>query len=230
MNIFLHIPKTAGTSVRQVLAQVTGLGTGLGTGKPRYRFSDDWDLGKELVKHPCSSIRKWDTVGGHLEIWWFYPLIRQVAREGRTCHIYTVLRNPVERAFSDYNHFRRTRNHPMHDKALSFPFDRFYREVEKIHNPMCRYLCGEEDHDKALRNIEKFKIRVGCQRNLEPFWDRIESDFYAKIHDRSIKANTGTYPLPITNKDSESVKVMDREDSLLYDMLFSEGNDFVCHG
>ena len=91
---FLHIPKTAGTSVAAMLQQIASA--------HRLNFH-----GPLLIDH-LRSIPQWensDILAGHLG--------RLPLKSG--FEFFTLLRNPIERLYSYYSHVQRDKNHYFHD-------------------------------------------------------------------------------------------------------------------
>lgn len=98
---FFHIPKTAGSSVRKNLIE--------------HAFASDricpWWLWDQLITVPRSKLDQWDVFRGHF-LSHFEPYL------GRPLATFTLLRNPVARTISHYNHVRRHTDHPFHEHAL----------------------------------------------------------------------------------------------------------------
>jgi hypothetical protein len=99
--IFLHIPKNAGTSMRQVFARQY-------SGKPVYTFGSEHV--RELEQFRALSQAKRDAyqgIMGHIQYG-----IHQYWSDPAT--YITLLRDPVERTISSYYYIQHNPNHPRH--------------------------------------------------------------------------------------------------------------------
>src|SRR3569833_1967841 len=96
---FLHIPKTAGTSLIRWLHA---------TGRFRACPHGLWSL---LLGAERASLDQYDLFCGH-----FYRYLAPYL--GRTLATFTFLRNPLDRAFSHYRHALRDTHHYHHARAL----------------------------------------------------------------------------------------------------------------
>lgn len=107
--VFLHIPKTAGISLRDViLARMEG--------RPRFRILNPIDDARKLRALPAAQRAALGLVEGHL-----YYGIHEVLP--RPCVYMTMLRDPVERVLSYYSFVREWEPHHLHrrvnDEGLS---------------------------------------------------------------------------------------------------------------
>jgi hypothetical protein len=112
---FLHIPKTAGTSMHRVLATIFG--------PERCTAPLLWD--QLLERGP-----DWDA-GLRCVIGHFGGLLPLYAGR-RPLRLITMLREPVARALSHINHVQRDPNHPYHAMAQGLAI------AEYCHHPMLR--------------------------------------------------------------------------------------------
>lgn len=110
--IFLHVPKTAGTSARSVFVSMLG----------------PWYFAFDAAKHrrEPGEPAVWDEpgffdnllmVGGHIGR--SHPLVRAARATGRRIVLLAALRDPVRRAVSFYDYVRNRRRHPMHEELIS---------------------------------------------------------------------------------------------------------------
>lgn len=97
---FLHIPKTAGTSLNKWLVN---------SGK--FNICPD-GLWSQLLSRPKDQLENYSFFFGH-----FYRHFP--AYLGNSVNTITFLRNPIDRAISHYEHIKRDKNHYFHQKVLN---------------------------------------------------------------------------------------------------------------
>ena len=101
--VFLHFPKTGGTTygafLKQHLASVT-------------QFESWREVGSGKLEVPDGLLR------GHM-------LFEQVRHLQKKCLFVTIMRHPLERTISYYHHMLRYPAHPHHETAMSISLDEF---------------------------------------------------------------------------------------------------------
>ncbi len=97
----------------------------------------------------------------------------------------TILRNPVDRAISLYNHFLRDKKSAYHNLALK-GFSTFMRNCKEAQNSFCKKYSGEMDKDVnediynlAFNNLKDFK-HVLFFENLNKDFDKIKKIYSLK--------------------------------------------------
>jgi hypothetical protein len=173
--IFLHIPKTAGTTLQTVIAR-------------QYRKADVLSLQSvkdsanftNLSESRRNSIRM---LKGHM------PFGLHAAFPSGTVEYFTVLREPLARVVSNYNHFfspREERYHPFykefHEKKYSLQQFVESGKILNVDNCMVRYLSGQFDREfgqcdtamleAALANLEKISL-IGLNEYFDVFLMRL---------------------------------------------------------
>jgi hypothetical protein len=150
---FVHIPKTAGVSLMHVLAEQYGKQRML-QDTSTFEFKNFW-----------SRYGNWTTpemrvLCGHIP----YGYHRV---DPRTRYI-TLLRDPISRIVSDYNHLRRDKLRVFHSEAARSVSLREFIETTSyrwIDNPMVRFISGE---DPPMRGVELSHLEL-ARENLHQF-------------------------------------------------------------
>jgi hypothetical protein len=99
-DIFLHIPKTAGSSIRTLLKQNYAADETVG-------FSGDPQQMRWYAGRPVEFKQRYRLVHGHVS----YGVHRGVS----SYRYFTLFRDPIDRHFSDYFFLKRYENHPLHE-------------------------------------------------------------------------------------------------------------------
>jgi Sulfotransferase family len=138
--IFLHIPKTGGTTFSRVLERQYRLAQSFWSDMDRPSF-------QRFAKLRESERAKIRFAYGHLAFG-FHELLPRPAR------YMTLLRDPVERAISHYYFICRTPRHP------------FYREVTNRRMSLCDYI--DSPISNQLVNGQAWQIAGGCLNPDDP--------------------------------------------------------------
>lgn len=154
--IFLHIPKTAGTSLRLNMMDVYGDGY--------FNLTPHQNINPDLTE-----INKYDAFSGHITI--DHPVFSAFDRNVAV----TVLRDPVERVISAYNYLLETDIHPLHEVALNTPLDEVLKNGDApgawgMSNNAVRFLGG--DLEAAKTSLAAMTM-VGFVENYGAFIDTL---------------------------------------------------------
>ncbi len=161
--VFLHIPKTAGTTLNRIIEwQYNPLS--IFTLDP-YRFRATAERFKTLSE---ARRRRFQVVRGHL-----YYGLHEFLPQGAT--YITMLREPVARFLSSYYFILRRPLHPLHRKLTreKLGVEDYLRLIPHRHNFQSRLIAGVEDNttsderllDMAKENLTKSFGVVGiCER------------------------------------------------------------------
>lgn len=136
LPIFLHIPRTAGTTLSTILRQQ------LGDGRILSLYGDDITYADIVTRGACMDpeyINNLELVRGHIT----FGVHEHIPRP---CAYFTFLREPVARCYSLYRYIRRDPTHWAHKETMEMSFDRFLDSgiTLETDNGMVRQLCGSE--------------------------------------------------------------------------------------
>jgi hypothetical protein len=154
--IFMHIPKTAGGTLRHMLLRMMGEEHTF----PIYgeQRAKTIELFKQL---PDQQKRQLRFISGHIPFG-IHDYVPQ------RCTYLTFLRNPVDRIISLYYYIRRATDHPLHERIeaqnLSLAAFIELEDVEEEMNAQVKYLCGIPYFYEGSATDNLLEI---AQRNLQ---------------------------------------------------------------
>lgn len=163
---FVHIPKTAGSSLREEIANVIQPDLNI---EVNYEALDPQDWFKDFDQKISERIREiassenfpfYRFFSGHLKY-------RDIAQHSEfdSARLITMLRAPKDRLKSDYR-YQVSEDNPLHASVKEkYPtFQEFYRDPVN-HNIMYKYLCRDYDQDvtEAIKFVEDRFTFVGVQ-------------------------------------------------------------------
>jgi hypothetical protein len=221
--IFLHIPKTAGTTLNRIIEwQYNPLA--IFTMDP-YRIRATPERLQKLSERRRRSLRM---VRGHL-----YYGIHEFLPQGAT--YFTMLREPVARFFSSYYFIQRRPLHPMHRKVTTerIGVEDFIRLTPRRQNLQCSLIAGikngetydERILDRAKENLLKSFSVVGISERFEESLLLMAKTFDWEIPFYENRKVSKTRP-QIDPRAVEMIRDHNRLDLELYDFgksLFEEG-------
>lgn len=166
--VFIHIPKTAGMTIRAIFYRQY-------RANEIYRIAWNFDRNNPFVDFLNLSEERQDKIKvifGHIPFG-----IHKYTQ--RSIHYFTLLRDPIERTISHYYHIRKRPNHFYHRMALDMDIAEFvvqsrFREFD---NGQVRQLtdagrlpfgaCSEDLLAQAIFNLENHFCCVGLQERFD---------------------------------------------------------------
>jgi hypothetical protein len=154
---FIHIPKNAGTSLLSCFQSLAG--------PSLLWYAPERDLAHQLPKAPCDILGEAETrerfkiYGGHFGLSQIQPYLQPDDL------LLSVVRDPVPRAYSFYNHVTiNDKNHRLRPLALGVPIIKVSMRsndfLSQIQNIQCWYISGVRQFAPARQIIEKGRVRV----------------------------------------------------------------------
>jgi hypothetical protein len=168
--IFLHIPKTAGSTMQGIVTV---------NYPKKYQFETTRMWLNNPAFHELSQERKHSlrVLQGHMP----FGLHNELGPG--TAEYFTILREPVDRVISLYYHILRSTHHPFHKELVAKKWS--YPELMRsgmwraFDNCQVRMISGDlqlpygevrEEHlQKAIDNLEKYFPLVGVQHHFDAF-------------------------------------------------------------
>ena len=219
--IFLHIPKAGGTTLRSILeSQYAKCGV----------FMIGEDINGDIKRFKTMSIEEREQITllmGHMS----HGLCRYFSAPSTYL---TLLRNPVERVFSEYRFLSSNRQHPLFEVVHDLNFQEYLAidPTRQGSNGQTRLLSGiayqeetgipgihpieKADFEIAMQNLKKFYPMVGLLEKFDEtlmLWKQHLSwrlPFYVKKN-ITIRADTN-----LSESDTDLINTKNRYDLKLY--------------
>lgn len=211
--IFLHVPKTAGKSFTELARNVYG---------------DKAVIERARQFYPEASWCAASLVGGHLQY-------HQYERMTTKRVFVAVVRDPVERAISNFNFIRNEDARRGRSRAdQGFDYDDLKRtirdspfRVEFIKNLQCRYLSGKRTFDGVMQSFERDAFIIGHFSNMEQWLSRVAKRLgWANADLPRVNMAPNPEYLESYRRDEELIDILtsgNREDQLLCDFIREQG-------
>lgn len=156
--VYVHVPKAAGTSLKDAIARVYAP-------RPMLFFLQGTGELERFRKMPAGARAACAVVAGHEP----FGLHRVYDGSGTEPSVITVLREPVARVASLYRYIFREPAHPLHDAFVNggVPLAEVYARFRPVafDNHQVRYLAGAPAHGKAFGELTADDLET-AKRNL----------------------------------------------------------------
>lgn len=210
MLAFVHIEKTAGTSLIHILRRNYFLRyldvRPYNTSSKGVFLPEDLSVGLRI--NPFI-----ECIAGHA----IHPYVGLERVVGKIDYI-TVLRDPVKRYVSQYQHW-------VEKKGLHIAFEEFM-EHEELHDLQCRKIAGAADSEQAIDMISDKFITVGVLERFDEFLVLLRRTLgWGKGSIRYAVRNTARnrgLAAGILEKYRDEIVERNQEDKRLYDYVVNE--------
>lgn len=169
---FLHIPKTAGTSLIDTFSSMFG----------DYALRHEDFLNKvgdhqemyRVIDQSAGFFDRYLMIMGHMNL--HNPL---VVRANRRCIFFSVLRDPVARVVSHYDFLRRHSDHPLHAEVRDRSLLQAFREAPVFRrvsvNEQLLQIFGTAELDEVENALKRRNYVLGRQERLAEFINAVEA-------------------------------------------------------
>lgn len=206
---FFHIPKCAGTSVWASLYDIYGTRHVYLVNSERTR--------RKFAAFPPETRHSYSAVGGHAPLAYF----RQHLGEMERYHKIVTLRDPIDRAISEYNYIRAQAAHPRHAEVMPQSLKEYATYTLRPDRQVA-LLTGRVDNvEGAIETVTKFfddwSFSDGVGDLVETLYEITNTSPRSIMH-----KNKGTSGLHRADLDAETLRVLEdrnRNDLALVEAL-----------
>lgn len=216
--IFLHIPKTAGSSFRNAMAERLKPDHNINIDKlrgvkkrnPAFREAIDEFLALDREK-------RFRFASGHLKM---AEALRIRESLSRPVRLLTMLRDPVQRVISDYR-YQRTPAHPLHEKfCAAFPTLESFVQSRRSQNKMFRHLALPGDSvEGAIARLEREFSLIGLVE-MYPLSLKLCSELIGTAIPTSSRLNvtqtTGGNEVEVSDALADRIRALNGKDEVLW--------------
>lgn len=225
--IFSHIPKTAGTSCENYLAQLFLIQNILHINAPDLNKYPEIVSAKKEFPH---------YLAGHHPM---HGLLYQLIPDTKIIHT-TLLREPISRIVSYFNYLKSRLTHKNHSEVRDMNFETFCQQpMVEIHNGQSRRLAGFLHTKEIISDTELFESAkcvvdscftlVGITEKFESFIKVIESRCGVSIY-RSPNKNESKIIVKQEDLDKDQIDILQNNnaaDIKLYAYVSKKFNELI---
>lgn len=218
---FLHIPKTAGTSIIQFLREAAD-------GPVHFEGGP-----VSIDDIPARDLAKFRVIGGHIPFhfahWGFTKRKNTLPRFGRALwrpsRVYlAVLREPVETVISHHRFVQRYKGHGWATSGdLQSAFHTREKFVRQMQNLQCYYLSGRRQADAALRTIDQIPCLIGTVDRLDLVAEALNGFFGSDLSFGHLNAAPTPVDWEAYHPIQAQLDQVTRDDQVLYQTIKAKG-------
>lgn len=226
LTVFVHIFKTAGTSLHEQMRRHYGFAA-----VPR--VNDGFLAGESFDRRLQTELRKPETraIAGHFTYARVSAALDRSSYRGQRT-FFTFLRDPIERIISAYNYFSITRTEKWHREANEMGFGEFLlfarrNDAEMIEGHLCRYVSfdGSADFASAIQDLDRRFAFVGLIEDFNATRGAFEKCLGFNF-DADLRRNSSPQKIrrsEISNEAMDLLLSITEEDRKLYEFVKAKG-------
>lgn len=162
--IFVHIPKTGGTTFNSVLETVYG-----------DALLNHSTTGDGILSWPQEKFAAYKAYTSHLRY-------GEHKRFGRPAHYVSIIRDPVDNFISFYNDISQQDGHWLYEDVKSHSIEEFFDYLVATDHPVlanrqCQHICNAPDFETARRFIEERYLLCAPLEGFDKFVDVLKRKF-----------------------------------------------------
>jgi hypothetical protein len=216
--LFVHIPKCAGQTVMNVIRtnilkdKMVLYG---GNEKQKIHFESITDLSP------------YHFIGGHYS----YPFLKERIGDKfiNNFYIFTILRNPIDRAVSLYNYIKRTPDHTKYELIQKMSFKDFIQSDEYDGNQQCYMLCEQNCFKSAIQILLNEFDNFVTINNTNKLINSIFNHYNKKLSFYQNKNTSKNKQGTIIDDVLDTIYSKDKEDFALYSYVKKLEKDSFYH-
>jgi hypothetical protein len=198
---FVHVPKTAGTSLRSAIEDAVGRDRCVlvSTREEIRRFVD-------TVGDPSLRL----VVGGHYEL---HKAVDFIARSPVPWQIFTVFRDPFRRLMSEFTYLT-SGEHPEHEALRGMSFREFALDHGRTYRSICRWFSRQATFESAHRSLLDFDVTVFRLSRFEAMLEDLSKALGCDLEHRRLLVSSN-----VPEPDAEGLRELFaglREDYMLH--------------